>query len=128
MNENCNLNLAKYVWSVLRGQPIIIMSWGVNPSTVKAIDNGLEFHVQGFKHQGLVRVSLNEVEDLFVVQLISEQGEIKDTIQSIHIDNLVSIIDGAVEKTDDYENRISQEYGIITGTAKSETNTSQPAT
>ena len=37
---------------------------------------------------------------------------------NIFVDNLISIIDDAVEKTEDYEKRISQEYGIFTETEK----------
>ena len=59
-NEDYNLRLAKYIWTILTSQPIILMSWGIDPKTVKAIELGLEFHVQGFKHRGLVRVTLNE--------------------------------------------------------------------
>ena len=78
----------------------------------------MKFHVQGFKHKGFLQVVLNEGEDLFEVTLISEEGETVNRIEHIFVDNLISIIDDAVEKTEDYEKRISQEYGIITETEK----------
>ena len=118
-NEDYNLRLAKYIWAILTSQPIILMSWGVDPKTVKTIELGLEFHVQGFKHQGLVRVTLNEAEDLIEVTLIDDENDTTvDTIQSVFCDNLVAVIDDAVEKTDNYEKSICEEYGIITETEK----------
>ena len=118
-NEDYNLRLAKYIWAILTSHPIILMSWGVNLKTVKTIELGLEFHVQGFKHTGLVRVTLNEAEDLFEVTLIDDENDTTvDTIQSVFCDNLVAVIDDAVEKTDNYEKSICAEYGIITESEK----------
>ena len=117
-NEDYNVRLAKYIWTILTSQPIILMSWGIDSKTVRTIELGLEFHCQGFKHRGLVRVTLNEGEDLFEVSLIDENGEIVNTIESVFCDNLVAVIDSAVEKCENYEERISQEYGIITETEK----------
>ena len=125
-NEDYNLRLAKYIWTILTSQPIILMSWGVDPKTVKTIELGLEFHVQGFKHRGLVRVTLNEGLDLFEVSLIDENDKIVNTIESVFCDNLVAVIDGAVEKTYNYEKSICEEYGIITKSAICENDTSQP--
>ena len=113
-NEDYNLRLAKYIWAILTSRPIILMSWGVDPKTVKAIELGLEFHVQGFKHQGLVRVTLNEGLDLFEVSLIDENDKIVNTIESVFCDNLVAVIDDAVEKTDNYEKSICEEYKLST--------------
>ena len=125
-NEDYNVRLAKYIWTTLTSQPIILMSWGVDLKTVKTIELGLEFHVQGFKHTGLVRVTLNEGLDLFEVSLIDENDKIVNTIESVFCDNLVAVIDDAVEKCENYQERISQEYQIITETAICESDTSQP--
>lgn len=125
-NEDYNLRLAKYIWTILTSQPIILMSWGVDPKTVKTIELGLEFHVQGFKHRGLVRVTLNEGLDLFEVSLIDENDKIVNTIESVFCDNLVAVIDGAVEKTDNYEKSICEKYGIFTENEFCESNTGQP--
>jgi hypothetical protein len=125
-NEDYNLRLAKYIWTILTSQPIILMSWGVDPKTVKTIELGLEFRVDGFKHAGLVRVTLNETEDLFEVTLIDDNGTTVDTIQSVFCDNLVAVIDDAVEKCENYQERISQEYQLITENELYENDTSQP--
>ena len=73
-----------------------------------------------------MRVTLNEGLDLFEVSLIDENDKIVNTIESVFCDNLVAVIDDAVEKTEDYEKRISQEYQIITESAICESDTSQP--
>ena len=117
-NEDYNVRLAHYIWTILKSQPIIIWSWGIDLKTVKTIELGLEFHVQGFKHRGLVKVTLNEGLDLFEVSLIDENDKIVNTIEQVLVGNLISTIDCAIERTEDYEKRISQEYGIITGSEK----------
>ena len=125
-NEDYNVRLARYIWTILTSQPIILMSWGIDLKTVKTIELGLEFHVQGFKHTGLVRVTLNEAEDLFCVTLIDDNGTTVDTIQSVFCDNLVAVIDDAVEKCENYQERISQEYQLITENELCESDTGQP--
>ena len=125
-NEDYNLRLAKYIWAILTSRPIILMSWGVDPKTVRTIELGLEFHVQGFKHTGLVRVTLNEGLDLFEVSLIDENDKIVNTIESVFCDNLVAVIDDAVEKCENYQERISQEYQLITKNELCESDTGQP--
>ena len=125
-NEDYNVRLARYIWTILTSQPIILMSWGVDPKTVKTIELGLEFHVQGFKHRGLVRVTLNEGLDLFDGSLIDENDKIVNTIESVFCDNLVAVIDGAVERTDNYEKSICEAYGIATKPELCESDTGQP--
>ena len=66
-NNNYDLKLAGYIWSILRTRPIVMMSWGIE----------------------------------------------RKIIEDVYFDMLVSVIDENVEKTDDYEKRISEEYGII---------------
>ena len=118
MDEEYSKEIAGYILSIFRTNPFVVMSWGINPDSIEVVDLGVKFHVQGFKHKGFVQVVLNEGEDLFEVTLISEEGETVNTIEHIFVDNLISIIDEAVEKTEDYEKRISQEYGIFTESEK----------
>ena len=110
-----NLKIAEYIFETFKSNLPVVWSWGIDPASIQVIDLGVKFHVQGFKHKGMVQVLINEGEDLFEVSLISETGEIVKTIKSIFLDNLISVIDDAVEKTDNYSERICQEYGIITG-------------
>ena len=51
--------------------------------------------------------------DLFEVYLLGEDGEIRDKREDIYFDMLVSVVDELVEKTDDYEKRVSDTYNII---------------
>lgn len=81
--------------------------------TVRAIEGEMKFHVQGFKHTGMVRIILDEGKDLFKVHLIPDSEGERKIIEDVYFDMLVSIIDENVEKTDDYEKRISDTYDII---------------
>ena len=126
MDEDYNKEIAGYILSIFRTNPFVVMSWGINPASITIVDVGVKFHVQGFLHTGYVQVVLNEGEDLFEVTLISEDGETLKTIEHIFVDNLICVIDSAVEKCENYQERISQEYGITTGNELCENDTSQP--
>ena len=89
------------------------MSWGVDMDTIKPVKGGLEFHVQGFKHTGMVQIVLDERKDLFEVHLIPDSEGEEKIIEDVYLDMLVSVTDRNVEKTDDYEKKISEEYRII---------------
>ena len=125
MDEEYSKEIAGYILSIFRTNPFVVMSWGINPATITIVKVGVRFHVQGFIHTGYVQVELNEGEDLFEVTLISEEGETLKTIEHIFVDNLISVIDSAVEKCENYQERIYQEYGIITETELCENDTSQ---
>ena len=112
-NKNYDLKLAGYIWSILKTQPIIVMSWGVDMDTINPVKGGLEFHVQGFKHTGMVRIVLDEGKDLFEIYLIPDSEGEKNVIEDVYFDMLVSVIDENVERTDDYDKRISDTYNII---------------
>ena len=110
-----NLKIAEYIFEIFKSDLPVVWSWGIDLASIQVIDLGVKFHVQGFKHKGMVQVVINEGEDLFEVSLISETGKIVKTIEHIFLDNLISVIDDAVEKCDNYEERICEEYGIVTG-------------
>ena len=112
-NNSYDLELAKYIWSVLRMEMAIFMSWGIDLGSVKAIEGGLEFHCQGFKHTGRVQIILNEGANLFEIHLIPDSKGEEKIIEDVYVDMLVSVIDENVEKTEDYEKRISEEYCMI---------------
>ena len=61
----------------------------------------------------MVRIILDEGKDLFEVHLIPDSEGEEKVIEDVYLDMLVSVIDRNVEKTDDYEKRISEEHGII---------------
>ena len=110
-DQERNLQIAKEIWRVLRTAPNIIMSWVLNPVTVRAVENGLRFHVQGFKHTGNVEIKLNEGADLYEIYLYDESGKLKDSHKDIYVDQLVDTIDRAVEYTGvDYQKKVDATY------------------
>ena len=110
-----NLKIAEYIFEIFKSNLPVVWSWGIDSASIQVIDRGVKFHVQGFKHKGYVLVVYNEGEDLFEVSLIDENDITVKTIESIFLDNLISVIDENIEKCENYENRICQEYGIVTG-------------
>ena len=108
MAVNRDLEMARYIWSILKTQLTIITSWGIDPGSIKVVNLGIQFHVQGFKHTGYVKVALNEGKDLFEISLLSDDGECVKFLDEVYLDMLVDTIDQAVEKTEDYEERLTE--------------------
>lgn len=55
------MEIANYIYSILKSNPTIILSWGFNTPAALQNNEGLLFKVNGFKHQGWVKVVYNEV-------------------------------------------------------------------
>ena len=89
------MEMAKYILSIFRTQPIVVFSWGFH--NAYPISNGLRFSVNGYLHQGLVDVVYNEGADLFVVNTLNDDGSIKQQETDIYLDCLVRVIDTMVE-------------------------------
>ena len=106
--ENRDLEMARYIWSILKTQLTIIMSLGIDLDRIRVVSLGIQFHVQGLKHTGYVKVVLNEGKDLFEVSLLSDNGECVKCLDEVYLDMLVDTIDQAVEKTEDYKKRITE--------------------
>lgn len=98
--------MANYIYTILMSKLMVILSWGFNSPI--AITDGLRFKVQGFKFTGTVEVIYNEGMDLFEIHLSDGRVE-----ADVYVDCLVDVIDGLVERTDDYEKRVKKEYGLI---------------
>ena len=98
--------MANYIYTILISKLMVILSWGFNSPI--AITNGLRFQVQGFKFTGTVEVLYNTGTDLFNVHL--SNGTV---VADVYVDSLVEVIDGLVERTNDYEERVKKEYGLI---------------
>lgn len=98
--------MANYIYTILISKLMVILSWGFNSPI--AITNGLRFKVQGFKFTGTVEVIYNGGADLFNVHL--SNGTV---VADVYVDSLVGVIDGLVERTNDYEERVKKEYGLI---------------
>ena len=106
------MEMANYILRILRSQFTIMLSWGFNHPVALPDNEGLRFNVQGFKFHGTVEVIYNEGWDLFDVRFI-KNGKVIDTIEELYLDGIVDAIDRYVEKTDDYQKRVKEEYSVI---------------
>lgn len=104
------MEIAKYILSIFKYYPSIIMSWGFHNAV--AIDNGLRFSVQGYIHTGKVEVIYDEGADLFNVRILNIDGTIKQEENGIFLDELVDIIDRLVEKCPNYDQKVKETYGF----------------
>lgn len=113
-SKNNDLELAKYIWSILKSNLPVLMSWGVDFNNITVINGGLQFHVQGFILSGNVAVVYNEGTDYFDVTLHKDKSpEEVQVYTNVALDELVDLIDSKVEKTNGYEKRISDTYNMI---------------
>ena len=104
------MSMANYILRILKSRIFIILSWGFN--TPIHLENGLKFKVQGYIQSGWVEVLYNEGNDLFDVSLLNPDGTVKKRETDVYLDCLVDVIDGMVERTPDYQNRVKEEYGM----------------
>ena len=102
------MEMVQYIYAILRSRLNIMWSWGFNSPMPLA--DGLKFKVQGFKHRGYVSVVYNAGRDLFDVVLYDYRMAVKEQTEGVYFDMLVDVIDGLVERTDDYEKRVKQAY------------------
>lgn len=100
--------MAEYIMTILRSQLMVVFSWGFHNPVALPNDKGLRFQVQGFLYKGIVEVIYNEGRDLFEV-LLSDGTCVED----VYLDNLVAVIDGLVERVDNYKKRVETEYSHI---------------
>ena len=107
-----DIDMSGYLLSILKCRKIYLMSWGFESPVV--ITLGLRFKVNGFKHKGYVEVKYNEGADLFDIYLIGNENQVKETLEGIYFDELVDTIDEHVEQVDNYDERVNQEYNILT--------------
>ena len=73
----------------------IVWSWGAQNWRIHK-DFALCFTVNGRIHKGAVFVTL-AWNDTFTIYLVSSKRNIKSVIEGVYIDQLIDIIDGAVE-------------------------------
>lgn len=104
--------MAEYIFSIFRTQLMVVFSWGFHRPTALPNDEGLSFKVNGFKHKGWVFVKYNEGKDLFDIELRGNDMTIISVIEDVYFDQLVNVIDYAVERTDDYEKQVKDLYNV----------------
>ena len=101
-------SMARYIWRIFQ-HSAIPLSWGICFASVKTLENGTEFHVQGFKLTGYVRVEYDEGSDTFTVTLTPDDNpKNRITIKNVYLDNLISVIDENVEYCENYETKVKQ--------------------
>lgn len=105
------MGMALYIISIFNHYLPIIMSWGFHNPV--AIENGLRFNVQGYLHTGQVEVLYDEGYDLFTIRLLNGDGSIKKVEDGVYLDCLVDVIDGMVERCENYAERVRQDYCIV---------------
>lgn len=89
---------------------MVVFSWGLHNPMRLPEDKGIAFQVNGYKHQGWVKITYNEGADLFDIELLSDQKQYVRMIKDVYCDELVDVIDNLVEKTADYSKRIQEQY------------------
>ena len=99
--------MAEYIMKILRSQLMVMFSWGFHRPMALPDDKGLRFYVNGFKYSGRVDVVYNDGRDLFEVSL--SNGTI---VEDVYLDSLVYVIDGLVERVNNYKTRVEDEYQI----------------
>lgn len=104
--------MADYILSILRMELMVVFSWGFHRPTALPNDEGLAFKVNGFKHKGWVFVRYNEGKDLFDVELRNKSLNVVRDIEDVYFDQLVAVIDHAVERTSDYVKQVKKLYNI----------------
>ena len=102
--------MGRYILNCLTRQKWVVFSWGFHHPT--AINNGLQFYVNGFIHKGLVEVVYNEGTDLFDLKLI-RNNEPSIIITDVEVSELIEVIDTHVERVSDYEKRVKKEYSFL---------------
>lgn len=113
-DEVRNQEIVNGILAVLKTAPEIVMSWGLDHATIKPVECGLQFHVQGYKHKGNVVIKLNEGVDLYEVYLYEENGKLKESYTDIYVDQLIDTIDQTVEYTGtDYQERVNATYPCL---------------
>ena len=75
-------------------------SWGVS-QRVNFQNKGLGLKVSGHHHKGWVLITLSYM-DTYSVHIVSNKGEVLETIDEVYFDMLVDIIDRRIERIKDY--------------------------
>lgn len=100
--------MAKYILQILRSDLFVVFSWGFHNPV--AIENGLRFSVNGYLHTGKVEVVYDEGSDLFNVRLLYSNGTTKWEEKDVYLDCLVNVIDGLVERCQNYKQKVVETY------------------
>ena len=93
-NEKYSEQICRIIWHDALQQSIKPLSWSIDFSSIKVIDNGTEFMFQNHKKTGKVIIQYSERTGLFNVTVIHDNDERNPVIiENVYIDMLVSVID-----------------------------------
>ena len=106
------MDMYSYILQIFRLQANTVASWGFNQSVRVPDGNGMEFSVEGFIHQGKVKVLYNAGTDAFDIYILNADGSTKEAIEEVYIDVLVDTIDRHVERCENYEQRVKEFYHL----------------
>ena len=107
------MRMAIYIMTILSAKPSVAMSWGISKFRALQGDEGVMFHVQGFKFNGWVKCVYDLGADLFNIFYIDNNGETQKIQKGIYFDELVDTIDREVEKVANYNQRVKELYSWI---------------
>ena len=107
------MKMCLYIMRILSCKPNVVMSWGVCKFKALQGDEGVMFHVQGFKFNGWVKCVYDLGADLFNIFYIDNKGETQKIQKGIYFDELVDTIDLEVEKVANYNQRVKELYSWI---------------
>ena len=107
------MKMAVYIMQILSTKPNVVMSWGVCKFKALQGDEGVMFHVQGFKFNGWVKCVYDLGADLFNIFYIDNKGETQKIQKGIYFDELVDTIDREVEKVENYNQKVKELYSWI---------------
>ena len=102
------MKMCLYIMRILSCKPNVVMSWGVCKFRALQGDEGVMFHVQGFKFNGWVKCVYDLGADLFNIFYIDNKGETQKIQKGIYFDELVDTIDREVEKVANYNQRVKE--------------------
>ncbi len=107
------MNTTRVIMRELSTYPSEVLSWGFSQFRILQGDTGITFHVQGYKFNGWVKILYDEGADLFNIIFLSNEDVTVCERKGICLDDLVKTIDEYVEKTDDYDERIREQYNVV---------------
>ena len=72
------MDMYSYILQIFRLQANTVASWGFNQPVRVPDGNGMEFSVEGFIHQGKVKVLYNAGTDAFDIYILNADGSTKE--------------------------------------------------
>lgn len=105
--ERYNEQICHIIWHDALQRSIKPFLWGIQFSSIKAVDNGTEFMFQNHEITGKVIIQYSELTGLFDITVIPDNQEGSPIIiENVEIGILVSVIDENVEYCENYKERL----------------------